>query len=62
MKIKRIKSRAKRIASALQFTNLTDEQAHRLYLSFYESLRADWPSMYKQEPRFRLMAIQGGKK
>lgn len=61
MKIKRVKPRSKRVASALQFTNLTDQQAEKLYRSFYDCLRADWPQMARQE-RPRFIVLEGGRK
>lgn len=62
MKIKRVKPRAKRVASALQFTNLTNEQAERLYQSFYEALKADWAQMAQQERFPRFIVLDGGLK
>lgn len=60
MKIKRVKPRAKRVASALQFTTLTCEQAERLYQSFYESLKAEWSKHGLNKPK--LIVLDGGLK
>ena len=59
MKIKRAITQSKKVASALNFTTLTDQQAEDLYKAFYNSFRGDFK---KLKPRPNLKVINGGKK
>lgn len=59
MKIRRIKSRSKRIASALNYTCLTNEQAVKMYDAFYDLFKMD---VEKDLEKVRLTVINGGKK
>lgn len=48
----------KRIISALNFTNLTDDQSERIYKTLFEELKFDFKFSKKQKPV--LTVIKGG--
>ena len=60
MKIKRVKPRAKRVASALQFSKLDNEQAERLYYTFYDCFKTEWSKSGLKKPK--LIVLDGGQK
>jgi hypothetical protein len=50
----------RRIISALNFTNLTDEQSERIYQTLFEDLKFDFKFSEKAKPSLKV--IKGGRK